>query len=58
MKQKLISGLLSRYVVEDEERTLPDILVRLTQSLAAVIMGEREKLWLPELAVAPAQQDE
>jgi len=58
MKQKLISGLLSRYVVEDEERTLPDILVRLAQSLAAVVMGEREKLWLPELAVAAAQQDE
>jgi CRISPR-associated protein Cas1 len=58
MKQKLISGLLCRYVVEDEERTLPDILVRLAQSLAAVVMGEREKLWLPELQAAPVQQDE
>jgi CRISPR-associated protein Cas1 len=58
MKQKLISELLSRYVVEDEERTLPDILVRLAQSLAAVVMGERQKLWLPELAAAPAQHDE
>ena len=57
-KHKLITGLLSRYVVEDEERTLPDILVRLAQSLAAVVMGEREKLWLPELHAAPAQQDE
>jgi CRISPR-associated protein Cas1 len=58
MKHKMISGLLSRYVVEDEERTLPDILVRLAQSLAAVVMGEREKLWLPELQAVPAQQDE
>jgi CRISPR-associated protein Cas1 len=58
MKHRVIAGVLSRYLVEGEVRTLPDILVRLAQSLAAVVMGEREKLWLPELHAAPAMLEE
>jgi CRISPR-associated protein Cas1 len=52
MKHKLIGGLLCRYEVEREERTLPDILTRLAQSLAAIVVGAREKLWIPELRPA------
>jgi len=56
MKHTLVGGLLRRYEAEGEVRTLPDILTRVAQSLAAIVMGAREKLWLPELR--PATEDE
>jgi len=49
-KHEIIEVLLSRYSVEGEERSLPDILHRVAHSLAAVAMGEGDALWLPELA--------
>jgi CRISPR-associated protein Cas1 len=48
-KHKLIEALLSRYSVEGEERSLPDILHRVAHSLTAVVMREGDRLWLPEL---------
>ncbi len=47
LKRLLIDSVLARVQVAGEERTLPDILRRLAQSLAAVVTGESRKLWLP-----------
>jgi CRISPR-associated protein Cas1 len=57
-KHRLIGGLLSRYIADSEERTLPDILTRVAQSLAGIVMGERERLWLPELRPSGERPDE
>lgn len=48
-KRELIACLLSRFVADGEERALADILIRIAQSLAGVVMHERDGLWLPEL---------
>lgn len=48
-KRKLIRVVVSRYSAGGEERTLNDILARVTQSLARIVLGGRETLWLPEL---------
>jgi CRISPR-associated protein Cas1 len=48
-KRALIAALLARYVANGEERTLPDILTRVAQSLARAVMDGRSRLWLPEL---------
>lgn len=58
MKRSLIAGLLQRYEADGEERTLPDILTRVAQSLASVVMAEREGLWLPRLHPAEDQLGE
>lgn len=48
-KRKLIGVMVSRYSAGGEERTLTDILSRVAQSLARIVMGGRETLWLPEV---------
>lgn len=48
-KKWLIGGVTMRYLVEREERTLPDILLRTASALAAAIAGGRERLEIPEL---------
>jgi CRISPR-associated protein Cas1 len=40
-KQMLIGALLTRYVVECEERYLPDVLNKVARGFAAIVMGER-----------------
>ncbi len=46
-KRRLIGAVAGRYVVDGENWTLFDILTRVAQSLARVIMGEADVLWLP-----------
>jgi CRISPR-associated protein Cas1 len=46
-KRELIGAVTARYIVEDESRTLFDILTRIAQSLASVVMGWSSELWLP-----------
>lgn len=46
-KQQLIEAVAARYMVEEENRTLFDILTRTAQSLARVVMGEGDRLWAP-----------
>ncbi len=53
IKRQLIAGIIGRFEVEGECRSLSDILIRVAQSLAAVIMGSRESLWLPEWNPVP-----
>jgi CRISPR-associated protein Cas1 len=48
-KRTMIATLLARYVADGEERTLPDILMRVAQSLSRAVMDGRSRLWLPEL---------
>ena len=48
-KGALISALTARHLLEDESRTLFDILTRTASSLAKIFSGEEEKLLLPEL---------
>jgi len=48
-KRKLIGATLSRYSAGGEERTLTDILSRVAQSLARIVMGGEEALWMPEV---------
>lgn len=48
IKHQIIAAVVGRYEADGELRSLTDILVRVAQSLAAVIMGARESLWLPE----------
>jgi CRISPR-associated protein Cas1 len=48
-KRKLIGVMVSRYSAGGEERTLTDILSRVAQSLARIVMGGREALWMPEV---------
>lgn len=47
-KRWLIEGVTMRYWVCREERVLSDILFRVTSSLAAVLIGDQEKIDLPE----------
>ena len=54
-KRVLISALLERYTAGGEDRTLPDILIRVAQSLAQVVMDGRSKLSIPELMEAKAK---
>jgi CRISPR-associated protein Cas1 len=56
-KARLIGALLARYIVEEEERTLPDILNGVAQSVAGVVMGDRTGIWLPSLQPAGTQQE-
>ena len=48
VKRQFISGIVGRLEMEGEQRTLADVLTRVAQSLAAVISGSRDSLWLPE----------
>jgi len=47
-KAHLIGAIQARYLADGEARTLPDILARSAASLAGVILGEQEKLDLPQ----------
>jgi CRISPR-associated protein Cas1 len=59
-KRLLIGAVTDRYLVEGESRTLFDILTRLAQSLARVVMGENEHLsvpiWTPETSAQPERK--
>lgn len=48
-KRAILESLTGRFRFEDEFRTLFDIISRTASSLAAVFMGERNDLLLPEL---------
>jgi CRISPR-associated protein Cas1 len=48
-RQALLAALLGRFVAEKESRTLFDWITLSSESLAGVILGEREKLEIPEL---------
>ena len=52
-KADVLDGLLGRFRFQGEERTLFDWLSRLSSSLAAVCMGERRELLVPELSAPP-----
>lgn len=54
-KAVLIGSLTGRFAVENESRTLFDILSRTAASLAGVYAGETQKLFLPELMPCPAE---
>jgi hypothetical protein len=57
-KRRLIAAVLSRYSAGGEERTLTDVLSRVAQSLARIVMGGRETLWIPEVTrVVPGPAD-
>lgn len=51
-KRALIGAVLGRYLADGEERTLPNILGLLAQSLARAVMERNGTLWLPELGAA------
>jgi CRISPR-associated protein Cas1 len=55
-KRWLIEGVTMRYLDGREERALSDILFRTASSLAAVVMGERGTLDLPE-ALSPCRDE-
>jgi CRISPR-associated protein Cas1 len=46
-KKKLLEALTARYLAEDESRTLLDWIMKSARSLAAVVLGESEKILLP-----------
>ena len=48
-KAALIEAITGRFVLDEESRTLFDILSRVASSLAAVFSGQREELLLPEV---------
>lgn len=48
-KRALLSAFMGRYVVEEEERSLFEVVSRLAVSLVAVFQGKRKELLLPEL---------
>ncbi len=48
-KRRILELILSRYSVDGEERSLPDIVNRAAQSLAAAVMNNGCQLWLPEI---------
>lgn len=47
-KRAIIEAVLSRIEIEAESRTVSDVLARVAHSLAGVVLGERENLWIPE----------
>lgn len=47
-KRELIASVVGRIQADGEERTLPDVLTRMAQGLAKVVMGEAKELWLPD----------
>lgn len=47
-KRALIAAVLARIEEERESRTLTEVLARVAGSLAAVVLGEAKRLWLPE----------
>lgn len=47
-KRAIIQGILARIEADGEKRTLTDVLSRVSQSLAGIVMGERRLLWLPD----------
>ncbi len=49
IKPRLIEPIMGRYPIDGEERTLFDILGRLTASLAAVFEQRQERLDLPDI---------
>lgn len=51
VKTELLAALNHRYLVKDERRQLFDIIARLASSLAAVYLGQRTTLELPEFDV-------
>ncbi len=55
-KKWLIEAVTMRYLVEREERTLSDILLRTASSMAAVLMGSQSQLDLPEV-LTPCQNE-
>ena len=50
IKPRLIEPIMGRYRIDGEERTLFDILGRLTASLAAVFEQRQERLDLPDIS--------
>ncbi|WP_051384402.1 type II CRISPR-associated endonuclease Cas1 [Nitratidesulfovibrio termitidis] len=46
-KRALLEGVCGRFAVEEEARTLWDIVTRACSSLAGVVGGARRGLWLP-----------
>ncbi len=48
-KRALLAALLARFDSDDESRTLFDWMARMAFSLAAVMEGRAEKLYIPEL---------
>lgn len=52
-KAALIEPMLARYRAQGEVRTMSDVLARVARSLAAVYLGERRDLWLPDLEGVP-----
>lgn len=50
VKARLITGIIGRVLVGDEERRLVDAAFRLSSSLQAVFEGKARKLVIPELA--------
>lgn len=48
-KQRLIEAVTSRHMAGDESRTLFDWLLRTAQALARVIMGESDRIKVPEI---------
>jgi CRISPR-associated protein Cas1 len=49
VKAALIGVAMERYRVDDQQRSLFDIAARTASSLASVILGEGDDLWLPAL---------
>ena len=53
-KRHIVSGLDKRFAVEEDLRTLGDIIIRASESLMGVVTGTRKELWLP--FVEPANE--
>ncbi len=50
-KRRLIASVVGRVRADGEQRTVPDVLTRMAQSLAKVVMGQTRDLWLPDWSV-------
>jgi CRISPR-associated protein Cas1 len=55
-KSALISALTARHLLQDESRTLFDILTRMASSLAKIFAGEEKELLLPDLLLSTTDE--
>lgn len=49
VKRKILNGLLTTYIINNEERSLFSILSKVASSLADAFSGTAKKIWLPDL---------
>lgn len=58
VKQVLIGALLTKYRVGDEWRGLFDLATLMAKSLAGVVLGERGKMYVPDIDISAELENE